>query len=57
MLEIFSEFLTFCNLLKSAKYEKQKYEITAKYEKREKYLPVMHEAMCDNNFIVKCMFK
>ena len=40
--EIFSEFLIFCNL-------------TAKYEKRGKYFPRLHEATCDNYFIVKCL--
>ena len=32
-------------------------EIIAKYEKRGKYLPILHEATCDNYFIVKCLFK
>ena len=31
--------------------------ITAKYEKRGKYLPILEEATCDNYFIVKCLFK
>ena len=44
--EIFSEFLIFCSC-----------EIAAKYEKREKYLPILHESTCDNYFIVKCLFK
>ena len=26
--------------------------LTAKYEKREKYLRILHEATCDNYFIV-----
>ena len=43
--EIFSEFLTFCN------------EIIAKYEKRGKYLTILHEATCDNYFIVKYLLK
>ena len=30
--------------------------LTAKYEIREKYLPILHEATCDNYFIVKCLF-
>ena len=38
--EIFSKFLIFV-------------EIIAKYQKRGKYLPIMHEATCDNYFIVK----
>ena len=42
--EIFSEFLIFC-------------KIVAKYEKREKYLPILHEAACDNYFIAKCLLK
>ena len=33
------------------------YEITAKYEKRGNYLPILHEAACDNYFIVKCLSK
>ena len=41
--EIFSKFLILRNL----------FEITAKYEKRLKYLPILHEATCDNYFIVK----
>ena len=28
-----------------------------KYEKRGKYLPILHEATCDNYFIVKCLLK
>ena len=32
-------------------------EITAKYEKRGKYLTILHEATCDNYFIVKCLFE
>ena len=32
-------------------------EITGKYEKQGKYLPILHEATCDNYFIVKCLFK
>ena len=31
--------------------------ITAKYEKRGKYLSILHEATCDNYFIVKCLSK
>ena len=31
--------------------------LTAKYEKRGKYLPILHEATCDNYFIVKCLSK
>ena len=40
--EIFSEFLIFCN-------------VTAKYEKRGKYLPILHEEKFDNYFIVKML--
>ena len=29
----------------------------AKYEKQEKYLPILHKAMCGNYFIVKCLLK
>ena len=43
--EIFSEFLIFCNLL------------IVKYEKRGKYLPILHEATWDNYFIVKYLLK
>ena len=32
-------------------------EIIAKYEKRGKYLPILHEAMCDNYFIVKSLLQ
>ena len=32
-------------------------EIIEKYEKRGRYLPILHEATCDNYFIVKCLFK
>ena len=32
-------------------------EITAKYKKRGKYLPILQEVMCDNYFIVKCLFE
>ena len=42
--EIFSDSLIFCNVL-------------AKYEKRGKYLPMLHEATRDNNFIVQCLLK
>ena len=31
--------------------------IIAKYEKREKYLPILQEATWDNCFIVKCLLK
>ena len=31
-------------------------EIIAKYEMR-KYLPILHEAKCDNYFIAKCSLK
>ena len=33
------------------------FEIIAKYEKRRKYLTILHEATCDNYFFVKCLFK
>ena len=49
--EILSEFLIFCNLFHEAS------EIIAKYEKRGKYLPIFHEATCENYFIVKCLLK
>ena len=42
--EIFSEFLIFC-------------EIIPKYEKRGKYLPILHMATCDNCFSVKRLLK
>ena len=29
----------------------------AKYEKRGKYLQILHEATCDNYYIVKCLLK
>ena len=32
-------------------------EIIAKYEKGGKYLPILHEATCDNYFIVKWLLK
>ena len=32
-------------------------EIRKKYEKREKYLPILNGATCDNYFIVKCLLK
>ena len=31
--------------------------LIAKSEKRGKYLPILHKAMCDNYFIVKCLSK
>ena len=31
------------------------WQITAKYEKRGKYLPILHEETCNNHFIVKRM--
>ena len=34
----------------NSKYKK----VIAKYEKQGKYLPILHEAMCDNYFVVKC---
>ena len=44
--EIFSKFFIFCNLF-----------IRAKYEKRGKYSPTLHEATCGNYFIVECLIK
>ena len=32
-------------------------QIIAKHEKRGKYLPILHEATCDNYFIVKWLLK
>ena len=32
-------------------------EIIVKYEKRVKYLPILHEATFDNYLIVKCLLK
>ena len=32
-------------------------QIIAKYEKRGKYLPILHEATWDNHFILKCLLK
>ena len=32
-------------------------KIIANYKKRGKFLPVLHEAMCDNYFIDKCLLK
>ena len=32
-------------------------KIIAKYEKQVKYLPILHEATCDNYFIIKCLPK
>ena len=46
----FSYFATYFTSLKASK-------ITAIYEKPGKYLPILHEATCDNYFIVKCLFK
>ena len=51
--EIFSEFLIFCNLFTSLSAS----EIIAKYEKRGKYLPMLHETTCDDYLIVKCLLK
>ena len=51
--EIFSEFVIFCNLF----HEPLASEIKVKYEKRGKYLPILHETMCNNYFIVKCLLK
>ena len=33
------------------------FEIATKYEKRGKYLAILHEATCDNYFIAKCLLK
>ena len=46
----FSYFVTYFTSLWAS-------EIIAKYEKRGKYLPILHEATCDNYFIVKCLLK
>ena len=46
-------FLIFCSLFTSLCAS----EIIAKYEKRGKYLPILHEAIYDNYFIVKCLFR
>ena len=32
-------------------------KIIVKYEKREKYMPILHETTSDNYFIVKCLLK
>ena len=32
-------------------------KIIAKYERQGKYLSILHEAMCNNYFIVKCLLK
>ena len=32
-------------------------QIVAKNGKWGKYLPILHEAMCDNYYIVKCLLK
>ena len=32
-------------------------DIKVIYEKREKYLPVLHKTTCDNYFTVKCLLK
>ena len=53
MWEILSEVSYFATYFTSL----QASEITAKYEKRAKYLPILHEATCDNYFIVKSLFK
>ena len=61
--EIFSEFLTFCNIFKEPLGEwknRKTYEarkIIAKYEKQGKYVPILHEATYNNYFIVKCLLK
>ena len=31
--------------------------LIAKYEKLGKYLPILHEATCNDYFIVKCLLK
>ena len=46
----FSYFATYFTSLQAS-------EITAKYEKQGKYLPILHEATCDNYSIVKYLFK
>ena len=32
-------------------------QIISKYEKRQKYLPVLHKTTYNNYFIVKCLLK
>ena len=51
--EIFSKFFIFCSLFTSLHAS----EILARYDKRGKYLAILHEAMCDNYFIVKCLLR
>ena len=46
--EIFSEFFMFCNLF---------HKPLGEYEKRGKYLPILHESTCDNYFTVQCLLK
>ena len=48
-MENISEFLIFCKSLGK--------KIITRYEKRGKYLPILHEATRDNYFIVKYLLK
>ena len=45
---IFSNFIVFCNLL---------IIIRRKFEKQGKYLQILHEATCNDYFIVECLLK
>ena len=47
----FHEIFIFCNLLIV------NLSIIAKYEKRGKYLPILHYPKCDKHFIVKYLLK
>ena len=51
--EIFSEFLIFCNWF----YEHLGEWNNKKIQERGRYLPILHEATCDNYFIVKYLLK
>ena len=51
-----SWYLLVCKLAQT-NFKKVLNKITAKYEKRGKYLPILREATCNNYFIVKCLFK
>ena len=50
-------FLSYANMESILRLSHILQLITAEYEKRGIYLPILHEAMCDNYFIVKCLFK
>ena len=49
MWEVFSEFHMLQLIIRAIRQE-----IIAKYEKRGKYMPILHKATCDNYFSVKC---